>query len=125
MTVTDTNGCAYTETFTIVNVIDDLTASLSAIQGGCGVPGSIQVNVTGGTPGYTITWVSSNASGSFTTNNNTYYIQNLPSGIYTVSIEDANGCGRSPAFNCSTIRTTSRCTLLLSTQPVPNKGLLD
>ncbi|MCB9324737.1 MAG: T9SS type A sorting domain-containing protein [Lewinellaceae bacterium] len=93
VTVTDTNGCAYTETFTIVNVIDDLTASLSAIQGGCGVPGSIQVNVTGGTPGYTITWVSSNASGSFTTNNNTYYIQNLPSGIYTVSIEDANGCG--------------------------------
>jgi hypothetical protein len=93
VTVTDANGCLYTETITIVNVVDDLSASLSTIPGGCGVPGSIEVNIVGGTPDYTITWISSNASGSYTSSTPVYHIQNLPSGIYTVSIEDANGCG--------------------------------
>ena len=92
ITVVDANGCTYTETVVITNIINDVTASLSVNPGGCGAPGSITVNMSGGTLPYTVEWTSVNSSGSQSTNNNYYLMQNLPSGIYYITVSDANGC---------------------------------
>lgn len=47
--------------------------------------GSLTVNVTGGTPFYNYQW-----SGFPLVNNAT--LQNIPAGVYTVTVTDANGC---------------------------------
>ncbi len=92
VTIVDANGCSYTETVVITNIINDMTASLSVIPGGCGAPGAINVIMSGGTAPYTVEWTSVNSSGSQTTNNNSYLMQNLPTGIYYITVSDANGC---------------------------------
>ncbi|MBK8706752.1 MAG: T9SS type A sorting domain-containing protein [Saprospiraceae bacterium] len=92
VTITDVNGCMYMEWVTVITVVDNLGATYTAINGGCGQQGSIQVNITGGTPAYTLNWSSVNASGSFTTNNTSYTISGLPTGIYGITITDSNGC---------------------------------
>ncbi len=92
ITVTDINGCIFTEIVVITTVIDNLDASLQANNGGCGVPGSIYFGISGGTAPFSISWTSSNSSGTQITNNNNYTLTNLPTGIYQITITDVNGC---------------------------------
>jgi gliding motility-associated-like protein len=87
--VTDSNGCTFTQTDTIVSpvvlilgvpVITDATCNNSS-------DGSAVISVSGGTLPYTFNWTGPN---SFT-----FIGQNLsgvPPGSYTVNISDANGC---------------------------------
>lgn len=90
--VTDANGCSTSGTVT-VSVENNLLATVYPINGLCGSTGSIIVNVTQGSPNYTISWTGPQ-SGSVTIVGDQYAITGLPSGTYTVVITDSNGCTR-------------------------------
>jgi gliding motility-associated-like protein len=90
VTVTDDNGCSFSDTYTItettVLVVD---TTLSSYVGGYNVStwqgsdGSIILHVSGGTSPYTYEW----------SNGATAMAQSgLPAGEYMVTVTDANGC---------------------------------
>jgi gliding motility-associated-like protein len=84
VTVTDSNNCAETATYTITTVvpIDIITSSTST---GCtGADGTATANVTGGLPPYTYDWQPVGGNGPVASN--------LPAGTYTVTVTDTNGC---------------------------------
>ncbi|MCX6259030.1 MAG: HYR domain-containing protein, partial [Bacteroidia bacterium] len=105
VTVIDTNGCTTTATYTITQP-DALSIVINSGNISCyGVNiGAINILVSGGTSPYTYHW------------NNGSTIQNLtglPSGNYSVTVTDANGCH---AFASATINQSSPVTIdLVST----------
>lgn len=85
VTVTDGYGCTDSANFTVTSP-PALAPTVISVQGvNCFSPngGSIDLNVTGGTPTYTYKW-----SNTATTQDP----QNLAAGTYTVTITDVNGC---------------------------------
>lgn len=95
VTITDANNCTGTQTFSITQPAA-LTSVMSFTPATCGSSnGSAHVNVSGGTGAYTYTW--SPAGGSNATANA------LPSGNYTVTFTDANGCTGTNSVNVSTV----------------------
>ena len=82
--VTDANGCTYYTTFTINNP-DELELTLSETDPAChdGSDGSIDATVSGGVAPYTYTWSN---------NESTQDINNLPAGTYELIVTDAGGC---------------------------------
>jgi hypothetical protein len=95
--VTDANNCTYTETYTleeppIINILAvavDLTCHFDSYDPD-GTPsspdGSITLQVTGGTPGYTFNWDGPGVDP--TAQNQT----DLIAGTYNVTVTDANNC---------------------------------
>jgi hypothetical protein len=87
LTVTDFFGCTRTGTYTII-APNALTPTIANVVGtNCSTPnnGSIDLNVTGGFPGYTYQW------------NNGSNVQDpsgLTAGTYTVTVTDQSGCSR-------------------------------
>jgi hypothetical protein len=85
VTVTDGFGCTDSQTFPVFSP-PAITPSILSVQGvNCYLPagGVINLNVAGGTPGYTYVW------------NNGATVQdptNLMAGTYTVTITDLNSC---------------------------------
>jgi len=90
--VTASNGCSASNSVTI-NTQNVLAATLQPNNGLCGSTGSIGVNISQGTPNFTISWIGPQ-NGSTTIGGNQYTIANLVSGVYTVVIIDQNGCSR-------------------------------
>ncbi|MFN8300126.1 MAG: PKD domain-containing protein [Chitinophagales bacterium] len=83
LTVTDANNCTGTQTST-VTAPAALSASASGTNASCGqATGSASVSVNGGTAGYVYQW--NNGA-------NTTTINNLASGIYTITVTDNNNC---------------------------------
>ncbi len=86
VTVTDDNGCTDTEDMTIAEppVLD---ATINGSDLGCNgdASGSIDLTVTGGTPGYTFTW-------SDPTIGDVEDPTGLDAGAYSVTVTDAGGC---------------------------------
>ncbi|MCB0430280.1 MAG: gliding motility-associated C-terminal domain-containing protein [Flavobacteriales bacterium] len=84
VTITDNNSCTeiVTETITEPTVLS-LTATPYNVLCFGGSTGSVNLTVSGGTPGYTYTW-----SNGRTTED----ISGLPIGTYTVTVTDNNGC---------------------------------
>lgn len=82
--VTDANGCTVNASATITQ---NSAIATSIVQGNVdcfgGSNGSASLNVSGGTPPYTIAW---------NTGDNTQNINNLSAGTYSVVVTDANGC---------------------------------
>jgi hypothetical protein len=91
ISVTDPNGCADTGTATVNNQPNTLDIALTPVNGLCGAPGQIAVQITGGSPNYTVSW-SGPASGTAVVASGSHTIQGLPSGTYNVSVTDPNGC---------------------------------
>ena len=85
VTVTDASGCTDTQSVPVAAASSILTAVVSVQGANCFNPagGDINLNVSGGTPGYTFSW--SNAAVVEDP-------QSLPQGTYTVTISDANSC---------------------------------
>ena len=87
VTITDANGCLFNiNAQTITQPPAALNSSVSSSGNvNCfgGNNGSINLSVNGGTAPYSYSW--SNGA-------NTQNISNLPSGNYTVTVTDANGC---------------------------------
>ena len=92
VTVTDANGCVYMETIVIPYILDDMNVSATVNPGGCGFPASIDLAIDGGTGPFEVEWYGTNSSGQYATASRSYTIFNLPSGIYQISVTDANGC---------------------------------
>lgn len=87
VTVTDNNGCTETATVTITEP-PALTTTVSSNNPNCnGETGSACVNASGGTPDYTFGYFYSWSNGSSSSCET-----GLSTGIYTVTVTDANGC---------------------------------
>ncbi|MDQ3049698.1 MAG: SprB repeat-containing protein [Bacteroidota bacterium] len=84
VTVTDDNGCTATETYFISQAgtleLDETHENVSCFEGN---DGSIDLTVSGGTPGYTYLWNDGSVSDDRST---------LAATMYTVTVSDANGC---------------------------------
>ena len=86
-TVTDANGCSNVISVTI-NQPQALTAPTTAVNILCngGSNGSATATPSGGTPGYTYSWIPSGG--------NAQTANNLSAGNYIVTVTDANGCSK-------------------------------
>ncbi len=93
-TITDANGCTHVQP---VNVQEPgmfaVSSWMSGYPGGYQVScagatdGSLDIGVTGGTPGYQYSWTGPNGYSS-----NDQDLSGVPAGTYFVIITDANGC---------------------------------
>jgi gliding motility-associated-like protein len=93
ITVTDSLGCIGSA-IAVVNEPPPIVitvSSLNAVSCNGGSNGSITVNPSGGTPGYTYSWapVVSGAPG----------VSGLTAGTYTVNVADLNGCPAAISIN--------------------------
>ncbi|HXC05780.1 MAG TPA: lamin tail domain-containing protein, partial [Bacteroidia bacterium] len=86
-TVTDANGCKQTQTATITQP-GAITAPAPVVSNAtCGSSnGSISISPTGGTGTYTYSWTPAGGTGAAASG--------LPSGSYTCTVTDANGCSK-------------------------------
>ena len=88
--ITDANNCTVTEDFTITEP-DSIVIScnVSTYSHGFNVSengasdGSVDISVSGGTPGYTYNW---------STGDGTQDISDVPAGTYTIIVTDSRGC---------------------------------
>jgi len=105
VTASDANGCTTSATVTITQPAELVITSSNIVQPSCGNSnGSFDITATGGTAPYTYT-----INGLGVTNTQ---IQGLPNGVYTVGVQDANGCQSTTVVTLNgsstfTIRTTS------------------
>ena len=91
MTLTDEGNHSVTQSFTITEPAPiEVTSNVNPSTGS---DGSIELEVTGGTPPYTYSW----SNGSTDKNQS-----NLAKGEYTVVITDANGCTKELTFTIET-----------------------
>jgi subtilisin family serine protease len=81
-------GCKLWESFT-VSQPDSISISAQITEPSNDSFGSISLNITGGTPDYTINWNNSET---------TEALFNLENGSYEVTISDNNGCQKSETF---------------------------
>lgn len=95
--ITDANGCTNTFLFDVAQPgVFMASATVGAFPGGAGVActnstnGSIAVELSGGTPGYTYTWSGPNGYSASTED-----ILGLAAGTYHLIYSDANGCSGS------------------------------
>ncbi|MBI5540057.1 MAG: gliding motility-associated C-terminal domain-containing protein, partial [Bacteroidia bacterium] len=107
-TVTDANNCSSITTITVTEP-SLITSSVTTTLAGCGLSdGTATVSVSGGTGAYSYLW--SPIGGTSAT------AINLPSGNYTVEIQDANGCTLIDNANISNsgapISTTTQVNIL-------------
>ena len=108
VTITDVNGCVLVNSATVTQPNAELSASISSNQPVLcygNQTGSLSITVIGGTAPYTFLW----SSGATTQN-----ITSLYSGVYSVSITDANGC----QFNLSGTITQPAAPLSVSANSI-------
>ncbi|MCP4442460.1 MAG: T9SS type B sorting domain-containing protein, partial [Aureispira sp.] len=105
VTVTDGAGCAIPYTPNTITEPAAISISLvSSTDPSCsGNDGSIDINVNGGSGGYTYAWSNSASSQDLT---------NLGGGTYTVTVTDANSCSNTSS---ATLGTATGLTLQVNT----------
>ncbi len=83
--ITDANGCTATNSFDVTQPANGLSATATITSVGCfgASTGAIDLEVAGGTPGYSYSW----SNGSTTQD-----ITGLLAGDYIVTITDSNSC---------------------------------
>jgi len=84
VTVSDANGCEYTDSVEILETVPAMAVEYDTTLASCGLPdGGLTAKVTGGVKDYTFNWSN---GGTDSINNS------IPSGLYYLSVTDANGC---------------------------------
>ena len=113
--ITDANGCITSGSYDITEpTAIDLNPTTTADLGNN--DGSIDLNITGGTPGYTFEW-----SNGATTED----LSDLSAGIYTVIVTDMNGCTAeisTEVLNESNANTSTLQDIALNVYPNPSYG---
>jgi hypothetical protein len=113
--ITDANGCITSGSYDITEPTSiDLNPLTSSDFGNN--DGSIDLNVVGGTPGYTFSW-----SNGETTED----LSNLNAGIYTVTVTDNNGCSAeitTEVLNESSANIANLEDIELNVYPNPSNG---
>lgn len=100
LVVEDANSCVYTVNVTLTEPIDSLASVLVVDQDiFCfgDSTGALTVNVSGGSSGYSISW-----SGPDNFVSNAFILTNLPTGTYSYTVTDINGCSSMGAHSFST-----------------------
>jgi gliding motility-associated-like protein len=95
VTVTDANNCPVPNTYTISGPVSPLVADSSFTNVLClgQNDGTITITTNGGSPSYTLTSATLlPASTTINLTGGTYQYTNVPAGMHTVLITDANGC---------------------------------
>ena len=84
LTVNDVNGCTLIGQQLVASP-DSLVLFLTGVSPLCfsGIDGSVEVNVDGGTPPYQYSWDNGSLDAAQS---------GVPSGLYSVRVQDANGC---------------------------------
>lgn len=96
--ISDNKGCTVIDQTNIDNGTDSpLDVSVMVLTGDCGGLGSLWIDFYGGNPTFFITWEGP-VSGSTTTGEYIHDVLNLPSGEYTLIIQDISGCEYSEVF---------------------------
>ncbi|MGB0933018.1 MAG: gliding motility-associated C-terminal domain-containing protein [Lishizhenia sp.] len=107
--VTDSNGCTATLSSTVTQPTAGLSLSFTTNPVLCfgGIDGSVDLSVSGGTPGYTYQW------DNFDT---TQDIDSVEFGNYTVLVTDTNGC--SETISASVTQPDAPLTLEAEAEPI-------
>lgn len=93
VTITASNGCTKTQTFTISNYTPNYNIVVTTTPSACGQNnGTATATVNGTSNGYTFTFNSGTASGLNS-------VTGLGFGTYSVSITDENGCVQTQGFS--------------------------
>ena len=108
VTVTDTNGCTGTGSFTVAEICAStnitITANITNVSG-AGNDGAIDITAGGGLANYSYFWSNSSTNED---------LSGLSTGNYTVTVTDANGCTGSQTFTvgnaCTPITVTANIT---------------
>ena len=90
--LTDADNCNLTASVTVTSVVTEVIAFTAHTDISCngGNNGSITANTTLGSAPYTYSWTP--------VGGNAPIANNLTSGVYTVQVQDANGCTNSASF---------------------------
>ena len=89
LTATDQNGCVTVINATI-NEPSSISTSVNTVPASCNqLNGSIAVNATGGSGALSFLWNNNAISSS---------LNNIASGVYTLTVTDANGCSASQTY---------------------------
>jgi gliding motility-associated-like protein len=85
VTIQDINGCQLTDSITITSSGGPQVTLLSQVNPSCygSNDGSLEIDVTGANPPFTISWSNGDVSG---------IADSLIAGVYTVTVTDFNGC---------------------------------
>lgn len=95
VTLTDANGCTYTDSFLVNQPAPiDFIEIIDSVSCNGGGDGSIQLSINGGTAPFEYTWGDS----VFLLNQSSLALLNQTAGMYTVTVEDANNCIHSEQF---------------------------
>lgn len=114
LTVSDGAGCQVTETVNLIepSPLEGMATANNLLCSGDS-NGSIMLNTSGGTPGYTFDW---------STGATTDQLSNLEAGTYQVTITDANNC---EIFLTQEISAPNSLSLNLITTPIQCSGFQD
>ena len=108
VTVTDGNNCSWNSNVTIV---ESTPIAVSGIVSN----NSIDITVSGGTPGYTFLW----SNGAITED-----LSNLSSGTYSVIVSDANGCTSTESFTVDNVGLEQQHSIELQVFPNPAQEMV-
>ncbi len=97
VTVIDGNGCSDTANLPLDNPPYELQLSLVPQPGFCGQPGAIAITVSGGAPGFAVSW-DGPVTGSTTVGAGTFLLEDLPAGDYHFTLVDAGLCTASESI---------------------------
>ena len=117
-TVTDGNGCVKIGAAITVGQPAAITAIPTINNASCfgECDGSISLNISGGTPGYTATW----SNGSTGTS-----ISDLCAGNYSVIIQDANGCTFTDSYSVTQPAAFGLSFVAINESPAGNDGSIN
>ncbi len=117
-TVTDANGCVKVGSAITVGQPAAITVIPTINGASCfgECDGSISLNISGGTAGYSVTW-SNQATGTS--------ISNLCAGNYSATITDANGCVFSDTYSVTQPASFGLSFVVQNESPVGNDGAIN
>lgn len=98
VTVTDARGCSITNQVTIHSLAPIITTALTEPLPCLNASGEIDLSVTGGTMPYQYAWSNGETLQD---------ISNVHPGVYSVTVQDANGCMFDTAFTLTNLNTFS------------------